>query len=513
MTDGLQSAIGAFQRKQAIASFLALVLILLLSVVYNFLHLSAQAEQAVKLISRMVQVNDRREVVLTLQQARLDHFQTIRYISEDARKSFTLPEVAELAPARSSWSRFVTEEVEISVDEPGERGAVVRFAFNRFSYFPHGFVIWLILNLVSLPQTMLMRRKMVAQYRSDLTLEKERSRLEVARTVRHNIRTPLSALLRLSGTIQFARQTESEIFHSTIEQIENLIAKLDGEKSAIAENVSSGFFDTMRLAIQEVRMTVPSRIVFDVAVDELIPSARVLYAAPELRSIIANLVNNACEAIHDHGRIELRVRDTGYSVELTVVDDGIGIPEEILARVTENGFSYGKAGGSGVGLFHAKNMIEAWRGKLAIESVPHQGTTVKVSLPIEGRQPWYVSRVKIPEKSTVIIVDDQVLVHRLWGLKLSEAGFTGTVRTFFNAEELRSSMTSEELAGAICFVDYDMGCGLDGVETLKQMPMAAQRFLVTGHCDDSEVRASCEEFDLGLIPKPELSSLPIVIAG
>lgn len=513
MNTRLQQGLKSFERKQIVASGLALLFIVGLSLIFTFLYRSGQAAESAKLISRMIRTHDRREIVLTLQDARLDQFQTIRYVSTSPGASFTLPELADLMPDKSPWRSLVYHTIMIPVGEASQERADVFFEFNRFSHVVWGVLAWVVINLISIPQTRMMRRRIVDQYEKDLEIDKKMSRLEIANIVRHNIRTPLSALMRLSDTIQFRKKEEAEVFQSVITQIRELISKLDAAPPASGKSVSDGFFESMQAAARELRIGLPDHVRFDVSFDDSLPSALVSFVDSEMKALVGNLVNNAAEAIQGSGEIHLEVRDIGYSVLVRVKDNGKGIPSEILERVTEKGFTFGKKNGTGIGLFHAAECAREWGGNLRIQSTEGVGTLVELQLPVQGRHPWYVSRVKLHPDSVVAVVDDQVSVHRLWKMKLEEAGFSGRAFYFNDPDEFLRAAQGFEAKDTHFFVDYDfLDARRTGIDLLKELPTESHRYLVTGHFDDASVRLECQRHQLSLIPKTELSRLPLVQA-
>jgi hypothetical protein len=234
MKSSLQDSIKAFERKQRILFILLLIFLTGLSVIYTYLYRSGQAAESAKLISRMIHIQDLRETILTLQSARLEHFRVIRFVSTDPQKSFTLPELADLIPNASPLNSLIYHTIRIPVEIPGQGQAEIFFEFNRLAYTPWAILFSLIISLIALPQTYFMKRQITDQYEKDLELDRQTSRLEIANIVRHNIRTPLSALMRLSQTVPFRDEHEAEVFQSVITQIRALISKLD-TKSPMAE--------------------------------------------------------------------------------------------------------------------------------------------------------------------------------------------------------------------------------------------------------------------------------------
>jgi two-component system, OmpR family, phosphate regulon sensor histidine kinase PhoR len=86
--------------------------------------------------------------------------------------------------------------------------------------------------------------------------------------------------------------------------------------------------------------------------------------------------------------IAVRVASTGpQMVEVSVADQGDGIPAEQLPRLTERFYRVDSArsrtlGGTGLGLAIVKHVVERHRGRLDIDSIEGQGTTVRVRLPL-----------------------------------------------------------------------------------------------------------------------------------
>jgi len=102
----------------------------------------------------------------------------------------------------------------------------------------------------------------------------------------------------------------------------------------------------------------------------------------ELSRLVSNLLNNAIESIDGPGHVIVVLRNTPDFVVLEITDTGGGIPDHLLEKIGKRGFTYGKAEGTGLGLFHAKATIESWNGSFAIESIEGEGTMIAVGLPI-----------------------------------------------------------------------------------------------------------------------------------
>jgi signal transduction histidine kinase len=102
--------------------------------------------------------------------------------------------------------------------------------------------------------------------------------------------------------------------------------------------------------------------------------------------IVENLVSNAIKYSYPDTIVKVGLRSTPSSVEISVKDQGVGVDEadfealfEKFNRI-ENPLSRAE-GGSGLGLFLTKRLIEAHGGDIKIESKKDHGTTFIVTLP------------------------------------------------------------------------------------------------------------------------------------
>ncbi|MBD1936031.1 ATP-binding protein [Microcoleus sp. FACHB-68] len=113
-------------------------------------------------------------------------------------------------------------------------------------------------------------------------------------------------------------------------------------------------------------------------------SADIVISADEnkLMRVFQNLVTNAVESFNGSGgRIEFVARSVQEWVEITISDNGPGIPEAIRGRVFEPFVTSGKRGGTGLGAAIAKSVVEAHGGQIYFESKSGQGTTFYIRLP------------------------------------------------------------------------------------------------------------------------------------
>ncbi len=143
----------------------------------------------------------------------------------------------------------------------------------------------------------------------------------------------------------------------------------------------------------------------------------------EIREILVNLIFNAIDAIQKRGTITIRTALQGRWVVLTVVDDGLGMSEEVRAKCMEPFFSTKAEHGSGLGLGSVYGIVRRHQGEIDIQSQPGRGTTVTVSLPIEktGTAPETPKpAVAATPTLRILVVEDEELVREVLSVYLAE---------------------------------------------------------------------------------------------
>jgi two-component system sensor histidine kinase PilS (NtrC family) len=101
----------------------------------------------------------------------------------------------------------------------------------------------------------------------------------------------------------------------------------------------------------------------------------------QIRQVWLNVAANAFEAMKQGGTLTLRWRDQGPGQRVAEFEDqGVGISAEHLTEIGKPFFTT-KEGGTGLGVAIAQRIVERHVGSLSFESIPNQGTTVRITLP------------------------------------------------------------------------------------------------------------------------------------
>jgi len=217
---------------------------------------------------------------------------------------------------------------------------------------------------------------------------------EMARQVAHEVKNPLTPIKLGVQHIRRAWQDEHPDFDRILERNAEAIL---GEIERLARIASSfarfgapsamGGEPPEAVDVQEVMREVlalyqagDGPVSFDFRGVGEVP--RVSAREGELKEVLINLLENAREALPSGGAVAVEAEQVDGDVELRVIDDGVGIPEDLLPRIFEPHFST-RSGGSGLGLAIVRRLVESWGGRIWAESVPREGTTMTVRL-----RPW-----------------------------------------------------------------------------------------------------------------------------
>jgi len=106
-----------------------------------------------------------------------------------------------------------------------------------------------------------------------------------------------------------------------------------------------------------------------------------------LMRVIQNLLKNAVEAMDGEGTLTVTTSPEDGQVVLSVADTGCGIAEEFLRKSLFAPFRSTKKGGWGIGLYHAKAIVEGHGGRIEVSSKEGEGTTFRLRLPLETSVP------------------------------------------------------------------------------------------------------------------------------
>jgi signal transduction histidine kinase len=117
----------------------------------------------------------------------------------------------------------------------------------------------------------------------------------------------------------------------------------------------------------------------NIKVDNLAKKSYVRKIKPiEFNIIIDNIINNSKKAKANNLSIKLEDSSNFSSLDISFIDDGIGIEEKFLDKIFDMGYT--TTNGSGIGLYHVHQIIESMKGKISVNNNDGKGITFKLQL-------------------------------------------------------------------------------------------------------------------------------------
>lgn len=215
--------------------------------------------------------------------------------------------------------------------------------------------------------------------------------LAVAMQVSHDIRSPVSALNLVVGSLNEVPVEKRDLIKNATQRINDIASDLLHKKPAVRQASEVVSVLPARVHISDLVRSVLAEKQIQAIQDGVEISDDIdqgdFYAAinmSDFSRVISNLLNNSIEACAGRGKVVVSVRGYDEKINVVIRDDGKGMPPEIVARFGSPGMTYGKTGsssGSGLGVFHAKKMIESVGGSLFVQSQEGFGTLLTLSLP------------------------------------------------------------------------------------------------------------------------------------
>lgn len=243
-----------------------------------------------------------------------------------------------------------------------------------------------------------LRRLVVSLRDTEARRRTERSHAELIATVAHELRSPLTSVKGFTATLlaKWERFTDDQkkLMLETVDADANRVTRLIAELLDISR-IDSGRLELRRQPVDigaAVGRHIQAHVAagqdadrFLVRLQQPLPD---LWADPDkIDQVLSNLLENAVR--HGEGTVtidvapspSLRVRGAADTA-VTVSDEGSGIPEESMSRVFTRFWRGSKRGGTGLGLYIVKGIVEAHGGRITVGRAASGGAQFRFTLPV-----------------------------------------------------------------------------------------------------------------------------------
>jgi signal transduction histidine kinase/FixJ family two-component response regulator len=356
--------------------------------------------------------------------------------------------------------------------------------------------------------------------------EGERQLGELARQVAHDIRSPLAALTVAAEHSKELQEGDRDIITSATGRIRDiandLIFKTKSKDKASPQEHTQPSVQLLSGLVEGIisEKRTEYRHLLDVEID-FVQNAKAYgvfasVVAGDLKRIISNLVNNSVEALVQKGKILISIQTEAESARIDVCDNGPGIPKEVLKNLGKKGVTFGKSGGSGLGLFHAVETVRTWKGSLSLSNLSTGGALATLLVPLASSPKWFVPALKVEKNMKIVIVDDDPTIHQIWTGRFEpmRKDLSVSLNHFSGKDDFSAWWSQEGRNGtAVVFlVDYEfLGKPYTGLDLIHEFCIADKSVLVTSRFEDPDVVKQCEAMGVRLIPKGLAGFVPVEI--
>lgn len=224
----------------------------------------------------------------------------------------------------------------------------------------------------------------------------ERKRLDQAQIdfvamASHDLASPLTVLRARAQLLQRRQRYDEESVAAILEQTGRM-GRLISDLRELVQVEGGGLTlqfdvidlrDVVQAAVERAHTLRPTQMVHVAAVDDQI---FVRGDRDRLGQVLDNLLGNALKYSSADGEIEVRAEIVANEARISVIDQGAGIPAEVLPSLFDRFFRGGNSAGEaglGLGLYITRMLVEAHGGRISASSTPGEGSTFTVTLPAE----------------------------------------------------------------------------------------------------------------------------------
>ena len=229
------------------------------------------------------------------------------------------------------------------------------------------------------------------QKKSISEISRMKTLIKLGRRVAHEVKNPLTPIRLSAEQVLKSLKDKREDYEETIEKSINFII----EEAEHLKKVSYGFLDFTHLDeinLEEFNLydlvkeevfnfeQVYPQINFVINSESEKESIKVVLDKIKIKQAIKNILTNSIEAIGEKkGSIQLELKEDKNSVIINIIDNGVGMTRKEIDLIFDEDYST-KEGGTGIGLYVTKRIVELHNGKVEIFSEKNKGTNVILNL-------------------------------------------------------------------------------------------------------------------------------------
>lgn len=437
---------------RAIKNYLVLQFISLLIIytVFNaiyYFNSSVASETITSHIRNDLIIRDFKSVQFNLNFSKNSGFGLVEVFDENMKRILAISE-----PDQPIWTKIIRKEIYVNptIKTPQY---VLFFYYDLIKPLMFSVVGLVVFSILTIPYVIIENKRLRKELEEEKVKFKNDEIRKMALQVFHDIRSPLAALKSVVPELADGEGFEAKVLKKSIEQMnhmaEALLAKSRGEDQSFKENFD--LLESIKMLV-DIKNVSLKRNAISLAMNTN-KNGHLVANKHDFERMMSNLLNNAIESRKD-SFVLVSIEVNGLKAFVKIEDNGNGIPEHILKNIGKEGVT-NKVGGNGLGIMHAKNVLEDLGSKLEIETSSN-GTKISFNLLLVEDD---------SSSNKVILIDDDELTRMIWNNKAQKQGIDLTcyknVDGFMNEVENINTETT-------IYIDNHIG-DLSGVELAEKL--------------------------------------------
>lgn len=361
--------------------------------------------------------------------------------------------------------------------------------------------------ILTLNQVIRLRKSWESFFKKELELDRDAILGRQAVQLAHDIRSPLEALKSAKDEIARLPELEKESVNLAIRRIEEIAYNLlQMRKGKIKSTSLSHVKSTINQIVLEKRLQFRNYPNLSINLSDDVYSYN-LFSGVEpdaFKRIISNLLDNAAEAMKFNGIVNLVIENHDNVFHISISDSGPVISKEELTKFFEKGFTT-KPDGNGLGLYHAKKVIEQASGSMSFTQ--NEKTIVKIVLPKFSTPKTFANSIDLSKYTKIIVLDDDESVHQIWKKRFKD--YPVQMEHFYKAHSLLTKYNHLPNT-SLLLSDFELlGEDLTGIDCINSLNAYSNSILVTARADEECIIKDCKTSGIKILPKSMANEIPI----
>jgi len=201
--------------------------------------------------------------------------------------------------------------------------------------------------------------------------------------IAHDIRNPMSVIKNTLELLKMELDVKhNEKIQNKFERIDRAIIRINHQVENVLDSIRNKPLQFENTSLSSIlnyvidKINIPSDVTINLPKNDV----KVFCDFEKLEVLFINLITNSIQAMDNEGKIDITVEEQQDHVLINVIDNGLGIPDELISKIFDPLFTT-KETGTGLGLLSCQAIVKQHGGKIDVTSLAGKRTVFRIKLP------------------------------------------------------------------------------------------------------------------------------------